>query len=104
MSREYLLQKQAYTRWFRHQTALAKIGISRDPEFLYLYTHMRAGKALLATVSGLFQAMAQAVSRHPELQLMTQELSITTFRYMPSNLRTKPRESGVERHLRRAQP
>ena len=31
----------------------------------------------------LSQAMADAVSRHDELQLVTQELSITTFRYVP---------------------
>jgi aromatic-L-amino-acid decarboxylase len=45
------------------------------------------------------QTMAQAVSRHAELQLMTQELSITTFRYVPRNLRAKLRESEVELHL-----
>ena len=47
----------------------------------------------------LSQVMAQAVSRHAELQLMTQELSITTFRYVPRNLRAKLRESEVELHL-----
>jgi aromatic-L-amino-acid decarboxylase len=47
----------------------------------------------------LSQAMAQAVRRHAELQLMTQELSITTFRYVPSNLRARLRESEVELHL-----
>jgi aromatic-L-amino-acid/L-tryptophan decarboxylase len=47
----------------------------------------------------LSQAMAQAVSRHEELQLITQELSITTFRYVPRNLRAKLQESEVEVHL-----
>jgi glutamate/tyrosine decarboxylase-like PLP-dependent enzyme len=47
----------------------------------------------------LSQAMAQAVSRHAELQLMTQELSISTFRYVPSSLRGRLRESEVELHL-----
>jgi aromatic-L-amino-acid decarboxylase len=47
----------------------------------------------------LSKVMAQAVSHHAELQLMTQELSITTFRYVPSNLRAKLRESEVELHL-----
>jgi len=47
----------------------------------------------------LSKAMAQAVSRHAELQLMTQELSITTFRYVPSDLRTRLQESEVELHL-----
>jgi aromatic-L-amino-acid/L-tryptophan decarboxylase len=47
----------------------------------------------------LSQAMAQAISRHAELQLMTQELSITTFRYVPSDLRARLREPEVELHL-----
>ena len=47
----------------------------------------------------LSQEMAQAVSRHEELQLITQELSITTFRYVPRNLRAKLRESEIELHL-----
>lgn len=47
----------------------------------------------------LSQVMAQAVSRHPELQLMTQELSITTFRYVPSALRARLHESEVELYL-----
>ena len=47
----------------------------------------------------LSQAMAQAISRHAELQLMTQQLSITTSRYMPSNIREKLRESEVELYL-----
>ncbi len=36
----------------------------------------------------LSQAMAQAVSGHAELQLVTQDLSIATFRYVPGDLRT----------------
>ena len=47
----------------------------------------------------LSQVMAQAVSRHAELQLLTQELSITTFRYVPRDLRAKLRESVVELYL-----
>jgi aromatic-L-amino-acid/L-tryptophan decarboxylase len=47
----------------------------------------------------LSQAMAQSVSRHAELHLMTQELSITTFRYVPRNLRAKLGDSAVELHL-----
>jgi glutamate/tyrosine decarboxylase-like PLP-dependent enzyme len=34
----------------------------------------------------LSRALAQAVDRHPELELMTQSLSITTFRYVPSGV------------------
>jgi glutamate/tyrosine decarboxylase-like PLP-dependent enzyme len=47
----------------------------------------------------LSQAMAQAISRHPELELTTQDLSITTFRYVPSDLRVSLREPEVELHL-----
>ena len=43
--------------------------------------------------------MAQAISHHPELQLITQELSVTTFRYVPRDLREKLRQSEVELHL-----
>ncbi|HKR85056.1 MAG TPA: aspartate aminotransferase family protein [Terriglobales bacterium] len=49
----------------------------------------------------LSQAMALAVSRHQELQLMTQELSITTFRYVPRDLRGRLGEAEVELHLDR---
>jgi aromatic-L-amino-acid/L-tryptophan decarboxylase len=35
----------------------------------------------------LSRAMADAVVAHPELELVTQELSITTFRYVPADLR-----------------
>jgi glutamate/tyrosine decarboxylase-like PLP-dependent enzyme len=47
----------------------------------------------------LSRAMAQAVSQHAELELMTQELSITTFRYVPCELRANLREARVERYL-----
>jgi glutamate/tyrosine decarboxylase-like PLP-dependent enzyme len=35
----------------------------------------------------LSRAMADAVAAHPELELVTQDLSITTFRYVPGDLR-----------------
>jgi aromatic-L-amino-acid decarboxylase len=35
----------------------------------------------------LSRAMADAVAAHPELELVTQDLSITTFRYVPAALR-----------------
>ena len=47
----------------------------------------------------LSQLMAEAVGRHPELQLVTQDLSITTFRYVPPDLRTHVGEEQAERHL-----
>jgi glutamate/tyrosine decarboxylase-like PLP-dependent enzyme len=47
----------------------------------------------------LSQAMAEAVARHPELQFTTQDLSITTFRYVPRDLRTNVGDPSTERHL-----
>jgi glutamate/tyrosine decarboxylase-like PLP-dependent enzyme len=56
-------------------------------------------RKMIAEDIRLSQLMAQAVDRHPELELITQELSITTFRYVPRNLRERMRESEVEPHL-----
>ena len=47
----------------------------------------------------LSQAMAEAVGRHAELELTTQGLSITTFRYVPRDLRSQVGEPAVEPHL-----
>ena len=42
-------------------------------------------------------------TRHPELELMTQALSITTFRYVPADLRPQRGDDAVEQYLERAQ-
>jgi glutamate/tyrosine decarboxylase-like PLP-dependent enzyme len=47
----------------------------------------------------LSKTMAQAIRRHPELQLMTQDLSIATFRYIPLDLRTQLQDVSTERYL-----
>jgi glutamate/tyrosine decarboxylase-like PLP-dependent enzyme len=47
----------------------------------------------------LSRAMAAAVRRHPELELMTQDLSITTFRYVPRDLPASLQGEERERHL-----
>ena len=47
----------------------------------------------------LSRQMADAVSLHPELELLTQALSITTFRYVPPDLRSTLHEPAIERHL-----
>lgn len=47
----------------------------------------------------LSRAMAAAVERQPELQLFTQSLSITTFRYVPADLRSGLGDPAVERQL-----
>ena len=58
-----------------------------------------AYRTMIADDIRLSQAMADAVGRHEELQLVTQNLSITTFRYVPRDLRSKLGEVPVERHL-----
>ena len=58
-----------------------------------------AYRTMIADDIRLSQAMADAVRRHAELELMTQALSITTFRYVPSDLRTSVGEEFAERHL-----
>jgi glutamate/tyrosine decarboxylase-like PLP-dependent enzyme len=47
----------------------------------------------------LSRTMAESVRRHPELELVTQQLSIATFRYVPRDLRSAPRGEDVERYL-----
>ncbi len=47
----------------------------------------------------LSRALAEAVSRDPELELVTQDLSITTFRFVPADLRGHIGGEAVERHL-----
>jgi aromatic-L-amino-acid decarboxylase len=56
-------------------------------------------RRMIADDIALSSAMAAAVDRHPELELMTQALSITTFRYVPTDLRSQRGESHVERYL-----
>ena len=47
----------------------------------------------------LSQLMASAVDRHPELQLVSQALSITTFRYVPLEMRGRLGERSTEEAL-----
>jgi glutamate/tyrosine decarboxylase-like PLP-dependent enzyme len=56
-------------------------------------------RQMIADDMRLSRAMAEAVERHPELQLTTQDLSITTFRYVPRDLRTGIGEPQIEAHL-----
>jgi aromatic-L-amino-acid/L-tryptophan decarboxylase len=56
-------------------------------------------RTMIADDIRLAQAMSEAVGRHDELQLTTQDLSITTFRFIPRDLRTSVGEESVERHL-----
>jgi aromatic-L-amino-acid decarboxylase len=56
-------------------------------------------RQMIADDIRLSQAMARAVSSHPELQLVTQDLSIATFRYVPRDLQANQEESQVARYL-----
>lgn len=49
----------------------------------------------------LSRELAEAVTRHPELQLTSQSLSITTFRYVPEDLRAGVGTEAVEPALDR---
>src|SRR4029077_10339226 len=56
-------------------------------------------RRMIADDIRLSRAMADAVGRHEELQLATQELSITTFRYVPEDLQPLGGDSRVEQYL-----
>jgi glutamate/tyrosine decarboxylase-like PLP-dependent enzyme len=56
-------------------------------------------RRMIADDIRLSKAMADAVRRHAELELTTQDLSITTFRYVPRDLRAAIGEPLVEGHL-----
>ena len=56
-------------------------------------------RAMIADDMRLSRVMAAAVERHPELELLTQALSITTFRFVPRDLRATRGAPDTERHL-----
>jgi len=47
----------------------------------------------------LSRRMAEAITAHPEMELVTQALSITTFRYVPRDLRASSGRDGVDEYL-----
>jgi glutamate/tyrosine decarboxylase-like PLP-dependent enzyme len=56
-------------------------------------------RRMIADDIRLSREMAQVVSKCDELQLVTQDLSITTFRYVPRDLRSKLGDPAAEAHL-----
>jgi glutamate/tyrosine decarboxylase-like PLP-dependent enzyme len=58
-------------------------------------------RQMLADDMRLSQALADAVGEDPELQLVTQALSITTFRYVPRDLRARAGDPPVAAYLDR---
>jgi glutamate/tyrosine decarboxylase-like PLP-dependent enzyme len=56
-------------------------------------------RQMIADDIALSREMASAVVAHPDLELVTQDLSITTFRYVPPDLRARVGEDDTERAL-----
>ena len=56
-------------------------------------------RRMIADDMRLSRAMADAVRQRHDLELVTQALSITTFRYVPPDLRASVGDETVERHL-----
>ena len=54
---------------------------------------------MIADDIALARTMADAVGRCDDLELVTQDLSITTFRYVPRDLRLNAGVETVERYL-----
>ena len=56
-------------------------------------------RQMIADDIRLAGVLADAVARHPELQLFTRDLSIATFRFVPPELRPRLGEEAVESRL-----
>ena len=56
-------------------------------------------RKMIADDIRLSKTMAQAIGSHQEFQMMTQELSIATFRYVPLDLRDQLQDASTERYL-----
>ena len=58
-------------------------------------------RRMIAEDMALSRAMAEAVTRNPDLELQTQALSIATFRFVPADLRSSVGDKDVEAYLNR---
>jgi len=56
-------------------------------------------RTMIADDIGLSRAMAEGIARHPDLELVTQDLSITTFRYVPRAFRATIGQPETEQQL-----
>ena len=56
-------------------------------------------RSMISDDIGLSRTLAAAIGRHPELQLATQNLSITTFRYVPADLKNRLGDDLIENYL-----
>ena len=61
----------------------------------------RGYRQMIADDIRLSRALADAAGRDSELQLLTQSLSITTFRFVPADLRPGVGEPAIEAYLNR---
>jgi aromatic-L-amino-acid/L-tryptophan decarboxylase len=95
-----------YYHWNERATNYVDYGPQNSRGFraLKVWLALRhAGAAAYRRMIGddirLAQAMAAAVEAHPDLELAMQELSVTTFRFVPRALRAKIGDANVEAHL-----
>jgi len=58
-------------------------------------------RRMIADDMMLSRAMAAAIARHPDLELLTQALSIATFRFVPADLRSSHGEGRIAEYLNR---
>ena len=106
--REAFAYHPAYYHFEEHATNYVDYGPQNSRGFraLKVWLALRhAGAAAYRTMIAddirLSQAMAAAVDQHAELELATQSLSITTFRFVPGDLRPNVGAPDVELHLDR---
>jgi glutamate/tyrosine decarboxylase-like PLP-dependent enzyme len=83
-----------YYHFNEQATNYVDFGLQNSRGFRALKVWLALGQAgasgyrrMIADDIALSRAMAAAIAAHPELELVTQALSITTFRYVPADLR-----------------
>ncbi len=95
-----------YYHFDEHATNYVDYGFQNSRGFRALKVWLafrQAGAAgyrrMIADDIRLSRLMAATIERNEELELVTQELSIATFRYVPRDLRSQAGAPDVERHL-----
>jgi aromatic-L-amino-acid/L-tryptophan decarboxylase len=95
-----------YYHFEEHATNFVDLGPQNSRGFRALKVWLalqHAGAAgyrqMIADDIRLAGLMADAVAAHPELELMTQSLSITTFRYVPADLGPRRTEAPIAAYL-----
>jgi glutamate/tyrosine decarboxylase-like PLP-dependent enzyme len=95
-----------YYHWEESATNFVEYGPQNSRGFRALKVWLalrQAGAAgyrrMIADDIALSNAMAGLVSRHPELEMATQSLSITTFRFVPKDLRASVGSEKTEQYL-----